>query len=188
MTELAIPGAAQNLEKLSLKDRIELEDTLDELLPAVRKINDAEIRQLHEAGASQRAIAEACGKSHTWVRIRLGLREANPKVESTFHDIPQNGDNEDDVYDDAEEVDPDEVLDPNEAVPPGSHYLPDVMAEDANENLRTVVLRWFEWGLHVKELLDNSTRLEAKSAADREEIRNQAGQMVDIASHLKEVI
>jgi hypothetical protein len=71
------------------------------------------------------------------------------------------------------------------ATPPGAHHLPDVVAEDAHENLRTVALRWFEWGLDVKQLLEDSVQLEPKSDADWEAIKQQADEMVRIARDLK---
>jgi hypothetical protein len=69
----------------------------------------------------------------------------------------------------------------------GASHLPDVVAEDAHENLRTVALRWFEWGLDVKELLNGSAPLKAKSEADRKAIRDRAKVMAKVARDLERV-
>ncbi len=179
---LVKPPTRGELEALSLAERVALEDVLGEAQQIVRELNDAEIARLHEAGASQRAIAEAMGVSKTTARnrlFRLGL------VVTPDHPIPQNGDG---PVVDAEVVDdplPSRPQARREVVREGpAHHLPDVMAEDALENLRTQALHWFEQGLVVRELLDRKRPLEPRSDEDRKALHREASTMERIARRL----
>lgn len=166
------------LEALTLKERVALEDVLGAAQAIVRELNDAEIARLHEAGASQRAIAEACGRSPSWVRTRLGCLSPSEAARLNNQPVPQNGDG---PIADAEVVEPTEVLDPE---PPVGH-LPDFVASDADTNLRTVSLRWFQWGRDVKALLDEGGTVAVESRDDKRAIRAQADLMVKVARALK---
>lgn len=66
------------------------------------------------------------------------------------------------------------------------HYMPDVAAPDADQNLRTQALHWFEQGLRIKELLDKRRTLEPRSADDRTAIKKRAALMESTARRLKE--
>lgn len=67
-----------------------------------------------------------------------------------------------------------------------AHYLPDVVAEDADQNLRTVALRWFDQGQLVKDLLDKKREVTARSDQDRAAIKREAAVMERTARRLKE--
>lgn len=148
--ELIKPPSRQELEALSLPERIALEDVLGEAHEFVRELNDAEIARLHEAGASQRDIATACGRQRDWVRYRLaklGLA-AHSGVGEFPQALPQNGDMaegyEETVEDERrlaeadmaagfetlpeEVVDAEVVLEDDEAEPPASRSLHEVYA------------------------------------------------------------
>lgn len=182
---LVKPPTRGELEALSLADRVALEDVLGEAQEIVRELNDAEIARLHEAGASQRAIAEAMGVSKTAARnrlLRLGLVTPD-------HPVPQNGDG---PVVDAEVVPDADPLPSRPArrvlAPEGpAHHLPDVMAEDALDNLRTQALHWFEQGLVVRELLDKKRPLEPRSDEDRNAIKREAAKMARLARRLEEM-
>lgn len=181
MTDLVIPEGHDVVRSLPSETlyRLELAGQI------ATEILDERVIDWTNDGWSQNQIAEELGCKQPAVskrQKRLGIESLNTwKQKSGGGDnrgIPQTGDN---GYDDAEEVDPDEVFDPA----PGAHYYPDVVAEDADENLRTVALYWFEWGLSTKRLLDENVPLEAKSPADRRAIYESAGTMAEIAHQLR---
>lgn len=100
-TELTAPDRA-DLEAMSLADRVRLETVATGVAEIARQLNDAEIRRMKEAGASQRAVAAAMGVHHSVARRRLaalGLAAPVPggadylrgSVGPT-HPVPQNGD------------------------------------------------------------------------------------------------
>lgn len=93
----------------------------------------------------------------------------------------------------AEEVDA-EVVDeepvrprPRKTVSDGpAHYLPELAADDVEENLRAQALLWFERGLVIKELLDKKRSLEPRDGDDRKAIKKRAALMESTARRLKE--
>ncbi len=93
--DLTKPPTRQDLERLSLSERVALEGVLGEARKLLRTLNDAEIKRLHEAGASQRAIAKAMGVSQTTARrrlVRLGL------VSQVVQTPPQIGDTDAELH------------------------------------------------------------------------------------------
>lgn len=178
-----VPGR-QELEALPLAERIALEDAFGQAHEVIRQLNDADLASLHAAGASQRAIAEACGKSKGWAQDRLaalGLatdRKA-PKPDTSIHPLPQNGDG---PVVDAEVVDGEVVPDDRPV-----QYLPDVVSNEADRDLRTQALRWFEQGRHLEELLTEGA-VESRSREDKTAIKREADEMVRIARRLKGAI
>jgi hypothetical protein len=145
-----------------------------------------EIATLHAAGASQRAIAEACKKSKGWAQDRLaalGLaadRKA-PKADTSIHPPTQNGDK---PHDEAEEVSG-EVLPPKPKPKGPVRYLPDEVAPDALQNLRTQAMRWFELGGRIDRMIEEGTVIDPQSREDKAAIKREAGEMSRIARRLK---
>lgn len=67
-----------------------------------------------------------------------------------------------------------------------AHYSVDLAAPDAEENLRTQAVRWFERGLAVRDLLNSRKPIEAKSPEDLKAIKKRAALMESTARRLKE--
>lgn len=67
---------------------------------------------------------------------------------------------------------------------PAAEYLPDLMAEDADQNLRTQVVRWFEIGRRINQMLDARSALNPKSPSDQKAIARDADLMVAIARRI----
>jgi hypothetical protein len=133
------------------------------------------------------------GKTQTWIASELGCvqsvvsdRQRRLGVEPRSNrgrprkEISATDNSNGEVVD-AEVVEPDEVIHPE---PPVGH-LPDFVAPDADTNLRTVSLRWFQWGRDVLALLEEGAELEAKSREDKRAVKEQADLMVRIARALK---
>lgn len=187
-TELTIPSARE-LEALSPQNRWDIEESLDEAQDVLREFNDDELRKWVEGGKTQRWIAEQVGRSQQRISQRcaaLGLSTASnrgrPRITS-----PSNSDPE---IIDAEVVDDEPPVRPKArrtSAPEGPvHHYPDVVAPDAEDNLRTQALLWFEQGAHIKELLDSRRPLEPRSDDDRKAIKREASAMERVARRLKE--
>lgn len=188
MNELAIPEPRE-LEAYSPAERWALEEQLDGARDALREYNDEELRRwVEEEGKTQVEIAALVGRSQARISQRcskLGL------VSGSNRGRPRNisTDNSDD-----------EVLE-GEVIPPKrrkrespyadddgrpSHYLADMDAEDAFENVRTQALHWFEQGRVVKDLLDERKSLEPRSEEDRKALNREAAVMERTARRIKE--
>lgn len=181
-TDLVIaPPTRKELEALPLADRIALEGAFGKAHDLIREVNDAEIAKLvsRPGGISGRALAAEMGVHHSTARRRLaelGLAAPVPRrpSEGVSPDtpLPQNGDG---VVVDGEIV----------GEPRPEHYLPDVVDADADSNLRTQALHWFEQGRHLEELLNDDVVLESRSRDDKQAIQREAAEMVRIARRLK---
>lgn len=76
-------------------------------------------------------------------------------------ELPQTGDTDDTEAPGPDDFTEAEIVDLEEVLPPGpAHYLPDVVSEDAGENLRTQALHWYEQGRVVLQLLDDGVTVE----------------------------
>jgi hypothetical protein len=66
-------------------------------------------------------------------------------------------------------------------------HLPDVVADDAEANLRTQAVLWFDQGRRVERLLDEGADLTAKSDDDRDLIRKDAARMISVGQRLEKL-
>jgi hypothetical protein len=178
--ELAIPEGRDVVRSLpsEMLYRLELAGQI------ATEVLDERVVEWTEAGQTQVWIAEELGCTPQAVSKRQMRLGAEPQ---SSRGRPRNN-NSVDIRDDGETETAEEV-EPAEVLPPGPmRYLPDIVAEDAGEDLRTVALRWFDWGRNVKELLDGSGEVEARSKADRDQIRSEADLMIRVARGLKKVV
>lgn len=186
-TALTVP-TTRELQSLGAAARWDLEDKLDSAQDILREFNDDELRCWVEVGKTSREIGALVGRDHSRVvrrATRLGLQ---------FRD--NRGGDRSGAGAPNESADPDAELVEGQIVPPTrrngtppdgpAHHLPDVVAPDAEENLRTQALHWFEQGLVVRELLDRKRPLEPRSEEDRKAIKREAALMERVARQIKE--
>lgn len=187
-TALAVP-TRQELEQLGPGDRWTLEERLDEAGDILREFNDEELRTWVEVDLKTQAeIAKLVGRSQARISQRcsaLGITSGSKRGR------PRNisADNSDEEIIDAEVVEDDPGPRPRKArtSPDGpAHYLPELSADDVEENLRAQALLWFERGLVIKELLDKRRKLVPRSAEDLKAIKKRAALMESTARRLKE--
>jgi hypothetical protein len=193
---LVKPPTRNELEALSLADRIALEDLLDKALPVLRELNDAEIWRLHEAGASQRAIAEAMGVSRDVARRRLarmGLAAEHPStVGQVPQPPPQNGDaagrSDISIPSQAEMEDTlaRRARAKGEPLPLWDH-LPDMLPGAEPEGaFRQEVVAWCSRERRLTNAMeDTGIRLVAKSDNDREALLEALGRIHALATKLE---
>jgi len=174
------------LESLSPTDRWDLEDAIDEAQGTLREFNDEELcRWVEGEHKTQAEIAEMVGRTQSTVSYRcsrLGIVSGSKRGRPRNIEVDNSAD--------AEVVDGEIVDEPKprrRQSPDGpAHHFPDVVAADAEENLRTQALHWFEQGAHIKGLLDGKRPLEPRSAEDRKAIKREAALMERVARRLKE--
>lgn len=63
--------------------------------------------------------------------------------------------------------------------------MPDEVSNEADRNLRTQAVRWFEQGRHLEELIDEGAVIEPRSKDDKTAIKREASHMAAIARRLK---
>jgi hypothetical protein len=185
-TDLAIP-TSRDLEALSPKDRWDIEDALETAHVELSNINDEELRRWVADGKTQTWIAKQVRRDQSVVSRRCAALGLEPK---SNRGRPRNMQTHN--SDDEPELVEGEIV---ESPPPRqphpddgpAHYLPDVVAEDAEENLRTQALHWFEQGGYIKGLLQKKRPLEPRSPEDRKAIKRAATDMERIARQLKEM-
>lgn len=179
-TEVTVP-TARDLEALTPADRWAMEEHLDEAQGILREFNDKELQRWVEVeGKTQREIAAMVGRSKRAIARRcerLGLHSGDPRGGSRLGTGTQS---------DRGTPEPTKPA-PKRTQPDGpDHHLPDVVAPDAEDNLRTQALHWFEQGLVVRGLLDKRRPLEPRSDEDRQAIKREAALMERVARRIKE--
>jgi hypothetical protein len=185
---LAIP-TQRELEAVSPADRWAMEEKLGEAQEFLREFNDEELRRwVEDEYKTQTEIAKLVGRSTSQISrrcIRLGITASSNRGRPRISPGGNSPVLDAEVVEDTPPVRP--TARRRNGGPEGpAHHLPDVMAEDALENLRTQALHWFEQGLVVKELLDKRRPLEPRSAEDRQAIKREAAVMERVARRLKE--
>lgn len=178
--ELATIPAAGELESLSDRDLFALDAMLEEVQPYVRELCDAKLRHWVEVeeltlaevgrrvGLTPQAISKRCQKAG----VEPPRKRRPRKDEYQPVDIPA----------DEEYVEGEIVRADTGAV----EYVSDLVAPDAYENLRTQVVRWYEQGARVEELLTRP--LDSKSPGDKKALLQDARRMERIAQQIQEVL
>jgi hypothetical protein len=173
----------RELEALTPADRWVLEETLEDAQSTLRKFNDDELRRWVEVdGKTQREIAKMVGRSAGRIsqRVkRLGLVPHDARGGRRLPTPRQNGDGPEA---------PAKKRRKREDVDRPAHHYPDVVAEDAHENVRTQTMHWFEQGRVVKDLLAERRSLEPRSEEDRKELQREAAVMERLARRIKEAL
>jgi hypothetical protein len=71
--------------------------------------------------------------------------------------------------------------------PEAPHLLADVNADDAHENLRTVVLRWTEQAAHIEELLEEGREFQFRYPEDAAAIKLRTREVEQLCRRLRKV-
>jgi len=188
---LSVVPTVAEIEALADADLWTLAERADRIGELAWEEIDQRLSRWVAEGQTQGQMAERIGRSQPTVsrRLRLlGLETARAGVGGR-PSIQVNTPGPDDDYEevDAEVVD-DEPARPRRRTPSSgaAHYLPDLAADDVEENLRAQALLWFERGAVVKELLDKRRPMTPRSDEDRKAIRKEATLMERVAKRLKE--
>lgn len=179
--ELAVLSSGNGLGKLTLKEAWDLEVQIDEAKEIVSQFIDDEIRRLVGLGWTQVKIANECGRSQSAVSYRMRSRgiqpayQTNRRIEQARNiefDIPQL----------------DAKKQQTKEKPPPAQYLPDLVHQDAESNLRTQAVIWYEQGRRVQKLLEAGEALTMRSSDNKASLRREADMMIQVARRLKEAI
>lgn len=140
-TDLAIP-TPRELEALTPSDRWDIEDAIGEAQDSLREFNDEELhRWVEDEGKTYREIGELVGRNHSRISrrcSRLGISSQSNRGGDRFG-APAPNDDEQVI--DAEVVEDSPRPKARRSSPEGpAHHFPDVVAEDADQNVRTQAL------------------------------------------------
>lgn len=198
MTETALAVRSRaDLEAMGPADCWRLEGQLEEAAEAlqiVREFNDDMLRHWVEVDKlTQKEIAQRVGVTQGRISqrcSRLGIASGVSSRGGRPRGVISANNSEPEVID-AEVVEDDDAPAPRprkaRTSPDGpAHYLPELSADDVEENLRAQALLWFERGLVIKELLDKRRQLDPRSDEDRKLIKKRAALMESTARRLKE--
>lgn len=188
-TALAVP-TRKELELLGPGDLWTLSERAGEVKEIADELLDELLIGWANEGKTQTEIAKLVGRSQKTVSRRYERLGITPQSNRGRPRISQGTNSADEEVIDAEVVEDDPATPrprKTRTSPDGpAHYLPDVVADDADQNLRTQALHWFEQGQVVKALLDKRKEVTPRSDQDREAIKREAAVMERTARRLKE--
>lgn len=168
--EVVVPTARVDVERLPSEVLYRLEQAGE----IAKEILDERVVRWAEGGMKQAWMADELGCSQQAVSkrlARLGIETRDPRGR------PKNNN---------------QVVKPprQEVLPPDrpAQHLPDLLAPDAPDNLRTQVVRWCELGRHIEMLITERAVLEPKSDEDVALIAAEVSAMARIATQLEKKI